>query len=368
MKRTTVLTITILLCTAILLGGCGGAPEYTPPDYSKVYWPKPPAKKRVQLKNIIYSDLDIRPPSAAEQMFGNVMTFRFKKPVDVAVDNKGVMYVSDAYLNDVFAIDFKNKTIRSFTARGEFRLPYAIAIDNKNNLIAISDNSIVKIFYLNNKQTALVLGKKGKTFKNIAGLDFDPERKFLYVSDSKMHRVMRFSYDDWENPKVIAHFGTEKGGVYYPSHVEVSPEGILYVVDTMHWRVSLFDTEGNYIKSFGGHGDSPGMFGRPKGITIDQEGFVYVSDGDFQVMQIFNKDGWPALVFGGLGKLPGRFTTPAGMDIVGNQIYIVDQTNRRIQIFEIYSDKYYQDISEKSLEELSKDPNEIEDEDENNIQ
>ncbi|MFC1770086.1 SMP-30/gluconolactonase/LRE family protein [Nitrospirota bacterium] len=367
MKRTTVLTIMILLCTFILLSGCT-APEYTPPDYSGVFWPAAPALKRIQLKNVITSDLDIRPPSPSEQMFGNIMTFRFKKPMDVAIDTRGIMYVSDGYHHDVFALDPNNQTIRSFTVKGEFKNPYAIAVDNKNNLIAISDKTYVKIYTLSDRRAIITLGAKGKIFKNIAGIDFDPENKFFYVSDSKMHRVLRFSYDDWDNPKIITHFGSEKGGVYYPSHVAVSPEGLLYVVDTMHWRISIFDTEGNYVKSFGEHGDSPGMFGRPKGITISQEGFVFVSDGDFNVIQVFNKDGWPALVFGGLGGAPGRFTNPAGMAIVDNTIYIIDQTGRRLQVFDVYSDKYYQDISEKSLEELSKDPNEDEDEDENNIQ
>lgn len=45
------------------------------------------------------------------------------------------------------------------------------------------------------------------------------------------------------------------------------------------------------------------------------------------------------LPVGGSGDQPGKFNLPAGVAVHGNQIYVADSYNRRIQIFRMASKK-----------------------------
>ena len=51
----------------------------------------------------------------------------------------------------------------------------------------------------------------------------------------------------------------------------VGPEQFVYVCDNKNKCVSVFNTSGEFVTSFG-------QFSSPAGIVIDDDGFVYVSD------------------------------------------------------------------------------------------
>ena len=51
----------------------------------------------------------------------------------------------------------------------------------------------------------------------------------------------------------------------------------------------MFDSEGQFVKCFGGKGRDPGMFNMPKGISADSSRLVVVDYGNKRV-QVFSLD------------------------------------------------------------------------------
>ena len=104
----------------------------------------------------------------------------------------------------------------------------------------------------------------------------------------------------------------------------------------MNYRIQIFSTDGEFISTFGQHGDRPGTFAHPCGIATDSDGNIYVTDRQFENVQIFSKEGAILMGLGHEGSDPGEFWLPGGVFIDDNdRIYIADSFNGRVQILEL---------------------------------
>jgi DNA-binding beta-propeller fold protein YncE len=337
---------TYVLLTVALLWGCGGMKKFEKPDFSSYAWPPKPYPPKVKLIDVIRSDLDMREKTTREVLFGEQAYFAFKKPHGIAVDIKGNILVSDTYKGTVFVLDMEKGNVGQLRSSYSWKSLAGLATDNVNGLIGATSGNVVRIFDQNSKKVIMTLGGAEK-LKRPASIAFDPERKRIYISDSKKHEVHAYDYDG--NHLTLVADDTD---VYYPGGVAVNPaNGRIYIVDSMHFRVVVFNPDYSYAFAFGEHGDMPGMFARPKHIAINHEGMVFITDAAFGNFQIFHPDG---RIFGFVGAPGGRFgafNQPQGIAIdEDDKIYVVDQTNRRIQIFQYLSDKYLQSHPDEAAE------------------
>ena len=78
---------------------------------------------------------------------------------------------------------------------------------------------------------------------------------------------------------------------YMPMDIAVDEEGNVYVLDSGNHRVQKFDSEGNFLASFGRHGQGPGEFQYPQSIDIDEKGNMYIADSGNQKVNILKPDG-----------------------------------------------------------------------------
>ena len=78
-----------------------------------------------------------------------------------------------------------------------------------------------------------------------------------------------------------------------PYGITADQAGNIYVVDTNNNRIQKFDSDGNFINTWGNSGYAKGQFNRPFGIAADQAGNIYVADTNNNRIQKFGKDATP---------------------------------------------------------------------------
>ena len=67
----------------------------------------------------------------------------------------------------------------------------------------------------------------------------------------------------------FAYGGAARGQMMWPCAMVMSAEGKLFVSDEALHRISIYDTDGSFIDSWGVHGRNDGEFNRPSGISFD---------------------------------------------------------------------------------------------------
>jgi len=126
-----------------------------------------------------------------------------------------------------------------------------------------------------------VFGRKGSRngcFKLPADVDFD-SRGNIFVPDNLNHRIQVLD----PNGSFLYSFGKKGSGLgelKYPACLRIDGDNDeLYVTEFGNNRVSVFNTSGRIITTFGEQ-----HLRLPKGIVIDQDGYVYVCNGKTNVM------------------------------------------------------------------------------------
>jgi DNA-binding beta-propeller fold protein YncE len=129
--------------------------------------------------------------------------------------------------------------------------------------------------------------------------------------------------------------GVEPGRFNRPTAVVEDPDGTVWVLDALNFRVQHLDSRLRYLGHFGTHGDGSGHLALPRGLAVDPDGHLYVSDAQFDLIQLFDADGQLLLTVGGRGAGVGEFWSPAGLacDERGT-VVVADAGNSRVQVLE----------------------------------
>ena len=325
--------IYILASLALLLAGCATPTAEKP--LGEYIWPPPPEIARIKWLTQWSNRKDFGKQNAFMTLLvGEDKAESFRRPNGVVSDLAGNVFVADSELARIFVFDQEKKKLR-FLGEGTLAGPVGLAIDNRRGIIFVSDSKSDKVFGLDKSSGNVIMSLGApKEFNNPSGMVFDEEKDRLYVSDTRHHMVRVFDKDG----KSLFNFGKrgyEDGDFNFPSYLALDRQGRLFVVDSFNFRVQIFDSEGKFIKKFGKLGDASGTFTRPHGIGIDSEGHVYVVDSSFSNFQIFDEDGRLLLWIGNAGRKPGEFNLPTGMYIdKQDKIYVSDTFNRRVQVFQ----------------------------------
>lgn len=126
--------------------------------------------------------------------------------------------------------------------------------------------------------------------------------------------------------------GVGGGQFSKPRGIATDPKGNIYVADTGNDRVQKFDQGGSFLFAFGKPGSGAGEMKEPNGVAVDATGAIYVTDPVNHKLMKFTADGTFAEEWKGPEK---AFYGPRDLAIGPNkQIYIVDQGNTRIVRFD----------------------------------
>ncbi|MFC1492467.1 6-bladed beta-propeller [candidate division KSB1 bacterium] len=78
---------------------------------------------------------------------------------------------------------------------------------------------------------------------------------------------------------------------YKPSDIALDDEGNIYIMDTGNFKVKKFNSEGEFILSFGNRGEGPGEFLQSVSIEVNNDGNIVVLDKTNQRFEVFSKKG-----------------------------------------------------------------------------
>ena len=115
-----------------------------------------------------------------------------------------------------------------------------------------------------------------------------------------------------------------------PWGVAVNKESEIVVTEYTNHCVSVFDSSGEKLLSFGTYGSGPGQFYNPCGVAVDDEENIFVADGLNNRIQKFTADGDFLAMVGTEGSGPLQFDFVVGIayNTSNDKVYTVDMNNR----------------------------------------
>ena len=223
-------------------------------------------------------------------------------PVDSAIDRDGNLHVlsrsheAEGRGVRVTISDPEGEYLGTFgrfgTGEGQFIWPTAIAIDSRG-LFYISDEETNLISVFDSSRKFLKRwGRPGAEPGELAGpsgLAFDADDN-LYAVDHQNNRVQKFTSDG----RFLLSFGSEgigDGQFNMPWGVTVDARGDVYVADWRNDRIQRFSGDGEFLTKYGNPGDGDGELHRPSSVAVDGEGYVYVADWGNERVQVLDPDG-----------------------------------------------------------------------------
>lgn len=330
----------------IYLGACATPPP--PKDAAPIPFPKPPDQARFYYERTIMSTGSVQRMTNNERL-KSLLTgavgrdgIAFAKPFDVVV-HQGRVFVSDTVQRVVFALDFVSGEAFQIGDRGDegdLEKPLGLAVDRQGNLYVCDNQSNKVNVYTRDGAWRYSIELKNHMSRP-SGIDVSEDGARVYIVDvggvdSDKHRISIFDTASRAHIRTIGMRGTQLGEFNLPRDVAVSSDGLLYVTDGGNFRVQIFDRDGNPIRSWGAPGRHLGEFTRPKGIAAGPDGNLYVVDAAFGNFQIFNPQGELLLYIGSRSELPGpaRFMLPSGIDVdEDGRVYMLDQFFRKLDVF-----------------------------------
>lgn len=333
----------LALLLVIAATACAGPPPQQ--ERLNIVYPPPPDQPRYYYEGTILSSLDVQEESSSARFkrFATGASLRgagFSKPFGIAV-TEGRLFIGDTVARHIAAFDFPRKRYYEFGNKGLGRLakPLGMAVDRMGRIYVCDGTSKrVMIYDLDGAFIAAVGG--GEYFDRPSGVAVNADGSKIYVVDtggvdSENHRVRVF---DQAGAHLfdIGSRGNGPGEFNLPLMATTDREGRLYVTDTGNFRVQVFSPDGELIESFGEAGRYPGQFSHPKGVAVDHEGKVFVVDTSFANFQIFNQDGRILMHIGERdeGGGAGNFILPSDIAVdVDGRVYVVDQFFRKVDVF-----------------------------------
>ncbi len=203
---------------------------------------------------------------------------QFKDPRGVAITKDGHLLVTDNHRIQKLTID--GVCLKSVGNEGcgqlEFIYPNGITVHPTTRQIFVADTNNNRIQVLNDDLTfSHIISLHGKLLDRPIDVALDNDG-YLYIADWGNHCIIKVSTTG-EYMTRIGSGGSGPGQLMFPTSVAIS-NNIMYVTERGDDRVSIFDTNGQFLHSFTGT-ISGKEFNSPQGIAIDTiDNLLYVSD------------------------------------------------------------------------------------------
>jgi tetratricopeptide (TPR) repeat protein len=217
------------------------------------------------------------------------LTRLFKKPVGLALDAQGRLYVTMMETDKIAIIDPRNGMLtgtlcKSGKGQGELYAPMDIDISH-NGHIAVAEWRNRRVQILNDQGKCLkelIYQEETKRGSMAAvaprGVHWTSEGK-LVVSYPLFNQVVCWNPADGQ---VLWRYGgskgSDKGMLNNPSFITASLNNNLLIADTLNHRIVEITNDGKYFEHHGRRGSKPGALLSPRGIALSRDEILVISD------------------------------------------------------------------------------------------
>jgi sugar lactone lactonase YvrE len=288
----------------------------------------------------------------------------FVRPMGVAADSRGNMYVTDMQGDRVcvfnkdgrflfefggFGVAWPAAGYKATWKPGTFNLPDGIAVDDRGDIyVADSMNQQVQVFDGRGKflrafpkpweQIGRGGGGRGMALFPTA---LDVHGDEVYVCDAYQIAVFK---RDGTFVRQFGKPGRSPGGLDRPNGIAVGQDGTVYVADSNHFRIEAFTSAGKLkwvvgetpATAFDVSQTGSRQFGLPRGLALDGRDNLFITDAFHFAIEAYDKNGKKLGEVGDRGTSPGLFNFPNDIAITNTGVaYIVDRANQRVQAVRI---------------------------------
>ena len=297
-----------------LISACNLQTASSPSPETPVIFPPPPDTTRIQYLTHFSSSEDLKEKRGGfhRYLFGEDEPLSIIKPYGVTV-HKNRVYISDTGLAGLVILDLSEETFEYFIpgGKGQLKLPINCCVDERGTIFIADANREQVVVFDSERKYVHAFGEA----ENFKPTDVEIHRGKIWVSNVQDHSVFVYSADSYELiDRIPGVEAEEEGFIRQSTNISINND-ILYVSDFGDFNVKQFSSQGEYLGVFGGYGNSPGRFTRPKGMALDREENLYVVDAAFENVQIFNRHGELLMHFGGSYEGPGSMWLPAAVEI-----------------------------------------------------
>jgi len=270
-----------------------------------------------------------------------------RAPVYLATDPAGQVFVTDRKQQSVFIFNQDGDYLDSMIGPGQLLADY---VKNKNGADLpgnkFSFNPFENVIYFQNSDgvdqtldTPVMedwspLGIRIDQKGHLIITDVTKNRHSILVGDILQDEQSALQIDPAFTS--IGKTGQGEAEILYPNTAVSDSQGRVYVSDGNNARISVWDTNGDHLFSFGRSGGD-GELSLPRGILIDQQDRLFVVDAVDQNVKVYDVSGSEPVFlysFGDFGIEDGLFNYPndIAIDTTG-RLYIVDRENDRVQVW-----------------------------------
>ncbi len=258
------------------------------------------------------------------------------QPQALAIDPEGQVYVVDAGNHRIVKFDAAGnfqQTVGGFGwERQQFDRPLdATAKTGLDLFVADYNNERIERYDLKLNFISSLYSDEtlpaALQFGFPSGVDISRHGE-IFIVDTENNRVLKLNSAG--RPDVsFGDFNWGAGQLQQPAKIEVSAADQVFVSDLKANAIVVFDYYGNFVTRFG----SDALL-KPSGLAA-ADGYLYVADSGHHQVAVFNQQHQLVFRWGELGSQFGAFNEPVDVGIHRGKIFVLDAGNARVQVFEL---------------------------------
>ena len=252
-----------------------------------------------------------------------------KQPTAIGIRDH-LMFIADVGSGLIYKYDFNKKRMVILNGVGD-RVQGEVSdiYVARDYSFYVTDVLAKRVLHFSESGSLLKIFSDAPNLSSPISVFVDEDAKEVLVADENFSHIVAFNYAG-EPVYGMGSRGEGPGKFRIITDMIPIEEGFL-VSDRIEYSVQVLDRQGKYITHFG-EGDL--LF--PTALAMDKYGRVYVAEKAESVIKVF-KNGKVIDVIGRNGYGRGEFRHISDMKIAKDQLYVVDNLNGRIQIFDILS-------------------------------